>query len=86
MWLDVELALELELTVGLVPDEVLVLVLVEDCFGDVAVVVVLVTVVVVLGEVELVVVLELLLGDPPKKVVWPPPPAIDCPVSTSVTV
>jgi hypothetical protein len=87
-----DVLLVVELVVGLVRPELLLVELVELVelgFDEVAVVVVLVTVVVV-GDVELEeVVLDRLLDvldAPPKKVVGAPLPVIACPASTSVRV
>ena len=81
-----DVLLEVELVVGLVRLELLLVELVELDFDEVAVVVVLVTVVVV-GDVELEeVVLDRLLDAPPKKVVGAPLPVIACPAKTSVRV
>lgn len=81
--------LEVELVVGLVRLELLLVEpvdVVELGFDEVAVVVVLVTVVVV-GDVELEeIVLDRLLDPPPKKVVGAPLPVIACPASRSVRV
>jgi hypothetical protein len=84
-----DVLLEVELVVGLVRLELLLVEpveLLELGFDEVAVVVVLVTVVVV-GDVELEeVVLDRLLDAPPKKVVGAPLPVIACPASRSVRV
>lgn len=84
-----DVLLEVELVVGLVRLELLLVEpveLVELGFDEVAVVVVLVTVVVV-GDVELEeIVLDRLLDPPPKKVVGAPLPVIACPASRSVRV
>jgi len=81
-----DVLLDVELVVGLVRLELLLVELVELGFDEVAVVVVLVTVVVV-GDVELEeVVLDRLLDAPPKKVVGAPLPVIACPASRSVRV